>query len=181
MAATYDTLVHNLTKHVEQRLKTDPTQQPTRELETSFRQALHHILPNHWLALHTSDIQDTDMVEYEIPTTTVKEIESHMGGEQSTDNFPDTFRSSFPTAIWMPSHNGGARKWIKNIKNILQHSPHTELTAIATLDITSELGDRTPPRDLLDEWMPCWWKNPPSELSHYTGNSPHPSTQMQSH
>jgi hypothetical protein len=109
MATTYDTLIHNLTKHVEQRLKTDPTQQPTRELETSFRQALHHTLPNHWLALHTSDIQKTQMVEYEIPTTTVKEIENYMKGEQPTDNFPDTFRSSFPTAVWIPSHNGGAR------------------------------------------------------------------------
>ncbi len=79
MATTYDTLTHNLTKHVEQRLKTDPTQQPSRELERSFRQALHHTLPNHWLALHTSDIQKTQMVEYEIPTTTVKEIKLHEG------------------------------------------------------------------------------------------------------
>ena len=154
MATTYDTLTHNLTKHVEQRLKTDPTQKPTRELETSFRKALHHTLPNHWLALHTSDIQQTQEVEYELSTTTVMEIESYMKGEQPTGNFPDTFRSSFPTAIWIPGYNQGARCWIKRIQTILQESPHSELIAIATLDITSELGDRTPSRDLLDEWMP---------------------------
>jgi hypothetical protein len=170
MATTYDTLTHNLTKHVEQRLKKDPTQKPARELETSFRKALHHNLPNHWLALHTSDTQQTHKVEYELPTATVSEIESYMKGEQPTDNFPDTFRSSSPTAIWIPGNNLGARNWIKRIQTIIKESPHSELIAIATLDITSELGDRTPPKT---SWTNGCRKNPPSELTHITPASPH--------
>ena len=158
---------------VEHRLKTDSTQQPTWELEKGFRKALHNAFPSHWLAIHTSDTQQTQDPDYELSITTVREIASYMNGEHPTDNLPDTFRSAFPTVIWIPGHNVGARYWIKRIRTILKYSSHSELTAIATLDITNDLGDRTPPRDLLDEWMPCWWKNPPNELTHITPAFPH--------
>ena len=58
LAKTYDTLVHNVDKVRQRRIREE--QKEVREMETFFRKALQKQWPSHKLAFHTTDLARED-------------------------------------------------------------------------------------------------------------------------
>ena len=59
------------------------------------------------------------------------------------------------------------------MRQILHHTLHDQVTAIVTRELTEELALSLPDKDVLDEWNPIWWKQPPPELQSIQPATPH--------
>ena len=97
----------------------------------------------------------------------------NMLNTHNKDSYRQQSEEINPTIVWLPSDNFSYRKHLKNIKTILDKTIHGTMTVIVTKILNNELEMSLPDKDILDEWNPLWWKQPPPELRSIQPATPH--------
>jgi hypothetical protein len=164
LAKTYDTLVHNVDKVRQRRIKEE--RKEVREMETLFRKALQRQWPNHKLAFHTTDLAKT-ATEGELPLATTQEIHEILHGEAIPERYPDIFYTKQQIIMWLPDDKLSYNNFIKHIPKLLAISDNP-IYCIATKTFDNTAAGTMAYMDLLDESKPHWWQHPPDELAQLT-------------
>ena len=95
---------------------------------------------------------------------------------RNKEHYREQFENDAPVILWLPNENFSYRKYLQKFRTILTNLIHDAMTVIATRILSNELELSLPDKDILDEWSPEWWKNPPPELTSAQPATPHTRT-----